>query len=334
MTNEEKEFYANPFKFSYSSLNKLLFCPSLFYKDYILKQKQERLDKHLIEGKVLHCLLFEPENLNKKFKVIPGKLPTDNVRKIMQKLANSLLMQHESNEIDLMDKELEEPILRILKEENLYQSLNEDSARLSKIQSKENLEYWKFINNPKVDVLDQETLTKCQEQVELIKSNEEIKSLIGEAQTDFPLDSIETFKEKYLECDLKHVNFGLKGYVDFYKIDDSTKTVTILDLKTTSKTIDDFPESVNYYNYGLQAAIYNKLVYENLPKEKQNYKVIFIFVVIDKYNQIYPFEVDYFTLNGTWTDNLNNIIKNVASYHYDNNNYTLPYKYLISKVKL
>ena len=35
--NKEKEFYAKDFNFSYSSLNKLLFSPSLFYKDYILE---------------------------------------------------------------------------------------------------------------------------------------------------------------------------------------------------------------------------------------------------------------------------------------------------------
>jgi len=38
---KEEEFYANnKFCFSYSSLNKLLFSPFLFYKDYILKDNE------------------------------------------------------------------------------------------------------------------------------------------------------------------------------------------------------------------------------------------------------------------------------------------------------
>ena len=34
---KEDMFYKEKFSFSYSSLNKLLFSPKLFYKDYILK---------------------------------------------------------------------------------------------------------------------------------------------------------------------------------------------------------------------------------------------------------------------------------------------------------
>ena len=61
---KEEEFYNKDFKFSYSSLNKLLFSPSLFYKDYILKEREEKTDKHLIEGKLLHLLLLQPEKLH------------------------------------------------------------------------------------------------------------------------------------------------------------------------------------------------------------------------------------------------------------------------------
>ena len=53
---KEKEFYDKEFSFSYSSLNKLLFSPSLFYKDYILKEREIKTDRHLIEGKL--CLLY------------------------------------------------------------------------------------------------------------------------------------------------------------------------------------------------------------------------------------------------------------------------------------
>ena len=84
---KEEEFYAKPFRFSYSSLNRLLFSPSLFYKDYILKDREIRTDKHLVEGKLVHCLVFEPENLNKKFNVVPGKAPSDSVRKVLKDMS-------------------------------------------------------------------------------------------------------------------------------------------------------------------------------------------------------------------------------------------------------
>ena len=62
MTKKEKEFKKkynnNEFNFSYSSLNRLSFSPKLFYKDYILKIREIKTDKHLIEGKLLHLLLL------------------------------------------------------------------------------------------------------------------------------------------------------------------------------------------------------------------------------------------------------------------------------------
>ena len=88
--NKEKEdvFYAKKdFCFSYSSLNKLLFSPSLFYKEYILFDREIRTDKHLVEGKLVHCLLFEPENVTEKFNVVPGKSPSDNIRKVMKDMS-------------------------------------------------------------------------------------------------------------------------------------------------------------------------------------------------------------------------------------------------------
>ena len=89
MIDKQKEeiFYAKDFNFSYSSVNKLLFSPSLFYKDYILNDREVRTDKHLVEGKLIHCLLFEPENLTDKFNIVPGKSPSDNIRKVLKDMS-------------------------------------------------------------------------------------------------------------------------------------------------------------------------------------------------------------------------------------------------------
>jgi len=331
MTEQENLFYSQNFKFSYSSMNKLLFSPSLFYKEYILKNREEKIDKHLIEGKLIHCLFFEPENLKNKFKIVPGKTPTDNVKKIIHKLADRVLMNGKVN-VDLMSDELKESILEILKEENLYQTLKEDSARLTKIQCEENQEYWNFINDSKVDIIDQDTLNKCQYRVDILKQNKDISELLTDKPSDFVLDPLKVYVEQYLECKLVNKKFGLKGFVDFYKIDENQKTVTICDLKTTSKSITDFSETIDYYNYWLQAAIYTKLVYENLGEDKDDYTFIFKFAVIDSFDQVYLFEVSQPTLT-SWALNLDEALK-IVDYHYSNNNYTLPYEFLTGKVYL
>jgi len=323
---KEEEFYAKEFNFSYSSINKLLFAPSLFYKEYILQDRETRTDKHLIEGKLVHCLLLEPDNLEKKFKIVPGKTPTDSVRKVLHIISERFTAEKLADVPDFM-------VTDVLKEVNLYQSLKTDEARINKVKIDDYEIYWKFILNKNVDVVDQDTLARCTSYVDILKGNKEVSELFENDETDFELDQSEKFVEKYLQCNLIDRNFGLHGYVDFYKIDHDKKTVTICDLKTTAKSIEQFEETVEYYNYWLQAAIYFKLVYENLEvKNKDDYKIIFKFVVIDKYNQVYVFDVSDETLQG-WAWMFAEKLQ-VANYHYSEKDYSLPYDFATNKIKL
>ena len=322
---KEEEFYSKDFSFSYSSLNRLLFSPSLFYKDYILKDREVKTDKYLVEGKLVHCLVFEPEHLNDKFNVVPGSAPSDNVRKIFKHLSTVT----DSETLGGIDNTI---ILDTLKEFNLYQSLKLDDARIAKIKVDDYEPYWKFLLNTNVDVIDQDTLAKCTEYAEIIKSNEDVMSLFSKAATDFDLDPIQTYAEKPLSCDLIDRPFGLKGIIDFYKVDADEKLVTICDLKTTSKSISDFRETIDFYKYWLQAAIYCKLVYENLDESEKDYSIMYKFAVIDSYKQVYVFDVSSETLS-IWTDGLRDVLT-VAEYHYNERKYTLPYEFLAKKVIL
>ena len=322
----EEQFYANKnFAFSYSSLNKLLFSPSLFYKDYILQDREIRTDKHLVEGKLVHCLVFEPENLNKKFNVVPGKAPSDSVRKILK---NMSLYTDAVKLADVDDK----VILDSLIEFNLYQSLKADEARIAKVRTLDNEPYWEFLSNTSIDVINQDTLLDCTAKAEVIKSNEEVMALFKNQSTDFDLDPISTHAEQYLKSDLDTFAFGLHGYVDYYTIDTETKTVTICDLKTSGKTVDNFSESVDFYNYWLQAAIYSKMVYDSLGDDRDDYTITFKFIVIDKYNQVYVYDVSQESMV-KWAEGLGGVLK-IADYHYSERNYSLPYDLLIEKVKL
>lgn len=321
---KEKEFYSKEFNFSYSSLNKLIFSPSLFYKDYILQDREIQTDKHLIEGKLVHCLLFEPENLENKFKIVPGKTPSDNVKRVLKAMSQ----ETDAEELDDVKDDL---IIQHLKYQNLYQSLKTDEQRVAKIRVDDFKPYWKFLTNKNIDVINNDTLEACKKYVEILKSNEEVSSLFKNEVTDFELEANEVHVEKYLQCKLAgSYEFGLHGYIDYYKIDHEKKEVTICDLKTTSKTVAEFAETVDYYNYWLQAAIYMKLVYENLTREVQdNYQILFKFVVIDKYNQVYVFEVMQGT-KANWTQGLADILYR-ANFHYNSKDYSLPYDFLTKK---
>jgi hypothetical protein len=329
---KEEEFYSKDFSFSYSSLNRLLFSPSLFYKDYILKDKEIKTEKYLIEGSLVHCLLFEPENFSKKFNLVPGKTPSDGIIKVIRKFKELTEVNNISTDFLSEAPEWTNLILEALKEENLFQSLKLDSARLEKVQTEDAKEYWNFLSNSALDIIDQDTYNKCLDYVEVIKTNKDVMDLFAASSTDFDLDPIQTYAEKPLSCDLIDKPFGLKGIIDFYKVDADEKLVTICDLKTTSKSISDFRETIDFYKYWLQAAIYCKLVYENLDESEKDYSIIYKFAVIDSYKQIYVFDVSSETLS-IWTEGLRDVLT-VAEYHYNERKYTLPYEFLAKKVIL
>ncbi len=327
---KEDEFYAKDFNFSYSSLNKLLFSPSLFYKEYILQDREIKTDKHLIEGKLVHCLLLEEEEFKNKFALVPGKTPSDNIRKVMKSMVEFTHEQELKNVRDHV-------ILDALKKMNLYQSLKTDESRIAKVKVDDYDPYWKFLFNESKDVIDQDTYERCKRQVEIIRSNKDVMDLFGNGKvntgTDFELDSDERYVEKYLQCSLQgSESFGLHGYIDYYSIDRDKKTITICDIKTTGKTIVDFPETVSFYNYWLQATIYSKLVYSNVDEEARDYEIIFKFVVVDKYNQVYVFDVMQSTM-GTWAQGLTDVLYR-AQFHYNSKDYSLPFEFLTKKQRL
>ncbi len=325
---KEDLFYKGEFNFSYSSLNRLLFSPKLFYKDYILKERELKMDKHLIEGKLTHLLLLEPDKFNEEFVMTPLKMPTDSVKKILRIVSSRIV--DPNNYIKL--EELDDQRLEALKEENLYQSFKEDQKRLDKIITEESKEYFKFLQTTGKTIVDADTFAHCMDRVHIIRANDDVTQLLMQEATDFEMDTIQVYNEKKLECKLNDYKFGLKGIIDKYIIDDEAKTITIIDLKTTAKPLENFAETVDFYNYWLQAAIYSLLIVKNVDENQKNYKIIFKFVVIDKYDQVYVFPVSEETLV-RWMTSLREALQE-ANYHYSERKYDLPYVFATGSVTL
>tara|TARA_R100000544_G_scaffold30635_1_gene16887 strand:- start:15025 stop:16014 length:990 start_codon:yes stop_codon:yes gene_type:complete len=329
MTQKEQEFQDiynnNGFKFSYSSLNRLNFSPKLFYKDYVLKDKEIRTDKHLIEGKLLHLLLLQPQQFDKHFILMPSKLPSDTLRKVLK----NITLYTDSTELSMVEDKI---ILDSLKEVGLYQSLKDEDKRVAKVRTTECEDYYAFSHNKGLDVIDASMFQKCKDNVEIVKANKSIIELLNPVVTDFELDDVETYSEKYLECEMDKFKFGMKGYVDKYIVDHKQKVITIIDLKTSGKSLVSFPETVEFYNYWLQAAIYSLLVMRNVDEKAKNYKINFNFIVIDTYSQVYNFEVRQDTLE-MWVENMWTKL-GAARFHLEAMKFDLPYDFLINKVML
>ena len=311
-SQEVRDFYEKKFYFSYSSLNKLLFSPRVFYKHYVLDQREDSTAQHLIEGSLLHCLLLEPDKFNDNFILVPGSVPSGNNKQIV----DEIFKLYESRNNDSLEfEDFEDDILEYLLSINLHQSLKTDEKRVEKVIIPDNQNYFSFLKKKgNKSVIDNNTLEKVKESVEYFKADSVCMSLLN-------LNSVNTKNELSLKCDLDNFNFGIKGIIDNLNFDYEEKTVFINDLKTTGKPIQKFVETVDYYRYDLQAAMYVKLI-NSLP-EYQDWKIKFTFIVIDNFNQIYPFQVSDATME-TWNMNLNKVFE-VANYHYNNKEYGLPY---------
>lgn len=318
----EEAFYSKPFYLSYSGLNKLLYSPQFFYKHYILQQREERLDSHLIDGKVIHCMLLNNGSFDELFITSPSNLPTGNTRLVVDKIYDRV----KEGPGLLGDYTVE--ITEILKEINLHQSLKTDQQRLDKIITDETKSYFEFLKRKgSKDIIDEETYKRCETSVLILKDNPAVLSLLG-----LDIESKDVFNEIPLQMKT-HYEFGLKGIIDNARISYEDKIIYINDLKTSGKTLSDFKESIDYYKYWMQAAIYERLM-RDFCKDKidGSWRIQFSFIVIDKYQQVYAFPVSDGTMK-SWQEQLDGKIEE-ARWHYTNRNYTLPYEFLKQQVYL
>jgi hypothetical protein len=328
-SNELDNFYKKEFNFSYSSINKLLFSPRMFYNHYVLKEKEDSTDSHLVIGRVLHCLLLEPLNFDNQFAVMTSKIPSENNKKIIDNIFKNYLV-NQNNTLTLED--YSKDILTHLLTINLHQSLKTDQQRLDKILTDENNEYFEFLKlSLGKTVIDEIILDNCKKSLDVIKANNDVRALLqlDKIQED---DKIEVYNELIVSMSDKNLPFGFKGVLDNVVVDYNSKTLFINDLKTSGKSIQDFPESVDYYKYWIQGIIYVMLASEKFLKDKQDWNVQLTFIVIDKYNQVYPYQVSSESLN-KWKIDFEKIVTQIR-WHYDNKEYNLPYDLALGNVKL
>ncbi len=327
-SEELDRFYRQKFYFSYSGINKLLFSPAMFYSHYVLNQREDSTDAHLVGGRVLHCLLFEPDKYDEYFISLPGKIPTDNQKKIIDTIFKYHLTVG-NNTLSLSD--YSQDILTQLLTANLYQTLKTDQQRLDKILTPENTEYFEFLKlSLDKAIVDQPTLDGCKVSVEVLKSNSNIRALL-QLDRDEEDKSIEAYNELFVKAEADNLPFGFHGVLDNVVVDHNSKTIFINDLKTLGKSIQDFPDSVEYYRYWVQAVIYVLLAKEKFSIA-DDWNVQVTFIVIDKYNQVYPYQVSSETL-AKWTESFEDIVQKIK-WHYENKRYDLPYELALGNVKL
>ena len=329
----ETDFYKQKFYFSYSSLNKLLWNPQVFYQMYVLGMKEEKLDAHLVQGKLIHLLLLEPEKFNENFMLSPANLPTGNMRVVIDRVYRHHVELKRNGDQREKLEEFDQAILDVMRDMNYFQNLKTDQQRLDKILTADATSYWAFLQmKGDKTLVDQETYDFCVTAVELVKTNKDVCRLIGCEITEF--DDKQVFNELFFQLQIPKRVFGLKGIIDNVVFDHAKKIIYINDIKTTSKDLKDFPESIEYYSYWLQAVMYVTAIglqHQDLI-ENQGYSLKFHFVVIDRTYQTYAFPVSEKTLS-QWLDKMATVLE-TAEWHYVNRSYDLPYDFAKGNVVL
>ena len=331
-SEEINNFYAEKFYFSYSSINKLLYSPRVFYNHYILKQKEDSTDAHMIAGRLAHCLLLDPQSYDEQFIMLPGKIPTDSNKVIIDHIFNNNYLPMQNDSLTLED--FPQEILNQLLVNNLYQSLKTDPQRIEKILTDNNKEYFNFLKlKESKTVIDPAIKKQADDTVEVLKLHPQVRSLLGLDKSGS--DKLLVFNEIMCSSDWEVFNFGFKGILDNVVIDEESKTVFINDLKLTNRPIQDFAGSVEKFRYDIQCTIYRGLAYDRFIASREDAKewnMVFTFIVADKFNQVYPYQVSDETAN-MWQSEFYNVV-NKLNYHYENRDYTLPYELALGNVKL
>jgi len=326
---KEEEFFSKPFLMSYSGLNRLLYSPALFYQHYVLKQKDDAMDQNMIEGSLIHCLLLHPAQFDNQFVLSVQDPPSDNPRKVLETLLvhHKDLKAHGDTRTELA--EFSDAILDILRDANLYQSLKTDAQRLEKMITSRHEEYWRYLTTMEGKiVVGQETYDFCKAVVDKITSNPTVMDRMGYFGDSF--NGITKENEKELVSFPADMPFGLRGFIDNLVFDSQNKVIRVNDVKKTGKDLNSFSDSIEYFRYWIQAAMYVMLVedqYLSRPEYYAGWKIEFRFIVIDPYMQIAPIKVSDEKLNQWISDTREKL--NEAAYHFRKRDFSLPFQYLI-----
>ena len=330
MLEKQEEFFSKHFMMSYSGLNKLLFSPKLFYMHYILGQKDDTSDKNMIEGKLIHCLFLNPDDFDKEFVLMATNVPSANPKEVLERLFAHYSELKAMGDPRFLLEHFEHAIIDILKDMNLYQALKTNQQRIDKIITDDHKSYWEYMQKCEGKInIDQAMYDNAKAVVEIIKESTHVMKVMGYVKENIT-DNVEMKNEIELAAFPPDLPFGLRGFIDNLVFDHTNKVIKVNDLKKTSKDINSFEDSIEYYKYWIQASIYYCLVQNVYLSQPQfaDYSFEFRFIVVDPYMQVAPIKISDTTL-GIWIKDTNAKL-NEAKYHFENRNFDLPYQFLLN----
>lgn len=330
----EEAFFNKEYTLSSSGLSKLLYSPELFYRHYVLNQRDDSRTQSMIEGSLLHCLLLTPERFDKEYILSYTGKPSDNVIKILHDLFDLSKGLMEDGTVDHYPDltYFSEDIIIYLKEINLYQSLKTDEGRLAKVINDKSNDYWNYmIAAEGKQIITVELYDNIKEGVETVKTDPKIMELMG-----FFSDSMNGITSEN-EIDIVEIiddgslPFNLRGIIDNLVFVPEKKVIRINDLKKSNKPLSMVEGTIDFYKYWLQAAMYVRLVSHMFLSQSdyEGWNIEFRFIFVDSYNKPASVKISDETM-AKWSAETEEILLK-AKLHFDKKNFKLPYSFLINE---
>lgn len=282
--------------------------PELFY-DYINGKIEEKETEKMITGTMVHMALLEPE------KFIVAEIPaiSDNIKSIVDKVFASAKI----NDIDLtmLDlKDFEPEITESAKAINFGQSWKPETLVDKVVEGGK--EYFNIIKQGQNKII---LTTKQKASVDKIVNA--IKTQFGhyfEKRDD--LDILHELPIFFTVPTNDYTNLDCKAKIDMLIINHSLKEFHIIDLKTISQSIENFPKIFNERRMYRQMAFYERAVREEYKGYSSDIHSIIV-AESTGYNRVRQYMISHEYIN-KGIDEYSDILNRIA-FHYSTNNWMI-----------
>lgn len=248
---------------SQSKLKGLLISSKVFTEDEVQSELYFEEKKHFIVGSAVdYCLTQPTAEFSDVYHIstLENK-PSDTIKSIINMVFDKAVEIFEG-EVGLISDHYS--LILNSCEEHSYQVRWNDDTRVNKVA--EHYEYWEDLKAARGKiVLSQEEATLIDSIVMSLRSNEVTSQYFTAEGVEFQKEIHFTVKD--IDC---------KALLDIIIVDDKSKTIQPIDLKTIGDYVTNFPKSLRRRRYDIQAAFYT----EALKQEYPGYRILpFKFIV-------------------------------------------------------
>lgn len=233
------------------------------------------------EGKILDILLTGDKNtMAKTLAILNVELPSDNIKLVIQKVVEALLMLKLPIPKTLMsdlDQKVIDQILLQSKLINYGQSWN-PATLIGKIVKEGNDYYRFYLENKDKQIVSQDQFERIADLIPELQLNPYTAPYCNFTETE----NI-TFHDQ-LKFTLPDGEYKIKGMMDRIIVDHRNKTLQIVDFKLTNEDEENFEQRILKFNYDIQAEMYNYILSEIIKEDSyfQDFEILpFKFIVID-----------------------------------------------------